>query len=133
MKKIAVITFAFAILVACNSGGDAKTEEKKDTASTQTASNDRTSNPAYQKGLELEAKSDCKTCHGIDVRIQGPSYKEIANKYASLPDTIIGHLANKIIAGGSGVWPVPGLMNPHPGMPKEDAEALVKYVFLFKD
>ena len=134
MKKILLFVPVFFLLVAC--GNDGSSEEKKsDTSSTTTttpaSTGDLSSNPVYQKGLELEAKSDCATCHRIDEKLQGPSFREIANKYASMPDTIVGHLAGKIITGGKGVWGEI-MMTPHPGMSKEDAEALVKYVFLYK-
>jgi len=134
MKKILSIAPVFILLIACNSSGDKKADETKtDTVSKQTTTpaNDLSSNPVYQKGLELEAKSDCATCHRVDEKLQGPSFLEIANKYASMPDTIVGHLAGKIITGGKGVWGEI-MMTPHPALSKDDAEALVKYIFLFK-
>jgi len=59
-------------------------------------------------------------------------YRDVANKYASLPDTIIGHLAGKIITGGNGVWG-DTYMKPHAGLSKEDEEAMVKYILLLKN
>ena len=134
MKKVLLVAPAFFLLIACgnNSSGDAK---KTDTVSKQTTTpagtNDLSSNPVYQKGLELESKSDCATCHRVEEKLQGPSFRDIANKYASMPDTIVGHLAGKIITGGKGVWGEI-MMTPHPALSKDDAEALVKYIFLFK-
>ena len=134
MKKILGFASVFALLIACNNNPSVE-EKKTDTTSTQTTTpaqgNDLSSNPVYQKGLQLEAQSDCPTCHRIDEKLQGPPFRDIANKYASLPDTIISHLANKIISGGKGVWGEI-MMTPHPALSKDDAEALVKYVFLFK-
>jgi cytochrome c len=133
MKKILIIAPVFILLIACNSNSSGD-EKKTDTVSKQTttpAANDLSSNPVYQIGLELEAKSDCATCHRVDEKLQGPPFREIANKYSSMPDTIIGHLASKIISGGKGVWGEI-LMTPHPALTKEDAESLVKYIFLFK-
>jgi cytochrome c len=123
MKKIFLIGFSIAILAACGGGNDSKTEE------TKTA--DITKDPDYQDGLALEIKNDCKTCHSIDTKITGPSFREIADKYANAPDTIVSHLANKVISGGSGVWgAIP--MLPHANMSKADAEAIVKYILLLK-
>lgn len=134
MKKILSFAPVFILLIACNNNSSVD-EKKTDTVSkqttTQAGTNDLSSNPDYQKGLELEAKSDCATCHRIDEKLQGPSFREIANKYGGMPDTIIGHLAGKIISGGKGVWGEI-MMTPHPALSKEDAESLVKYVFLFK-
>ena len=132
MKKILITCMAFAAIAACNSSGDTKADEAKtDAAETKTETADVTKNPDYQKGLELASKSDCFTCHLIDEKLTGPAYAEIANKYAGMPDTIIGHLANKIIQGGTGVWgEVP--MTPHTDLSKEDAEAMAKYILLLK-
>jgi cytochrome c len=111
-----------SLLIAC--GGS---EEKKEPPK----SADITQDPNYQKGLELASKSQCFTCHAVDTKINGPSYREVADKYADYPDTIVSHLANKVITGGSGVWGEV-LMTPHPNLSKEDAETLVRYVLLLK-
>jgi cytochrome c len=128
MKRIWIATLALAFLAACNSGEEPKTEEKKEEAPAQV---DITETPEYKKGLELIGQSDCFTCHSVADKMTGPSYKDVANKYASAGDTIVTHLAKKIIAGGSGVWgQIP--MAPHPNISQEDAEAMVKYVLLLK-
>jgi cytochrome c len=131
MKKIIIITFVIAVsLIACNSGGskeekkEVATEEKKEAA-------EPSDNPDYQAGLAVVAKSDCLTCHKVDEKITGPTYRDVANKYAGMPDTIITHLAHKIINGGTGVWgEVP--MVGHPALSQADAEAAVKYILLLK-
>jgi len=81
--------------------------------------------------LELIAKNDCFTCHQIDDKLNGPPYREVANKYAGMPDTIVTHLAHKVISGGSGVWGEI-MMTPHQGLSEADAEAIVKYILLLK-
>ena len=134
MKKFIILLFAISVLFACNSGGS-KTDTKDNTSTDKKDdAADLSKNPDYQKGLDLIAKSDCLTCHKPvgDERIQGPTYSEVANKYAGLPDTIIGHLADKIIKGGNGVWVTEFTMSPHPSLSKEDAEAMVKYILLLK-
>ena len=137
MKKILLPIAAFAILVACNSGSDTAaetttTESADTTAVAAPVATDFTSDPNYQKGLEIEAKSDCATCHKLNERLVGPSFKEIANKYAGADEAKIDSLAGKVINGGSGIWgQVP--MTPHPAMSKEDAVTVVKYVLLLKD
>lgn len=123
MKKMIFCFLACGILAACGGGDSAKTEAPK------TA--DITKDPAYQKGLELASKSDCFTCHNVDDKVTGPAYREVANKYASLPDTIVSHLAKKIISGGSGVWGEIQ-MTPHPALSQADAEAIVRYILLLK-
>lgn len=129
MKKIVFTAMAFAVLVACNNSDSSKTssdsskEEKKEASPSD--------NPDYKKGLALIGKSDCLTCHKVDEAINGPSYRQVADKYADQAPGIIPTLAEKIIKGGSGTWgAVP--MLPHPSLSQEDAEAMVKYILLLK-
>jgi len=135
MKKLLLIPVALLALIACNNNSST-TEEKKDTGTTTTntappAEVDITANPDYKAGLALIGKNDCLTCHSVNDKINGPAYKDVAAKYASAGDTIVTHLAKKIIAGGSGVWgEVP--MTPHPQVSQADAEQMVKYVLLLK-
>jgi len=134
MKKLLLIPVALIALIACNNNSSS-TEEKKDTGTTTTntapAEVDITTNPDYKAGLALIGKNDCLTCHSVNDKINGPAYKDVANKYATAGDTIVTHLAKKIIAGGSGVWgEVP--MTPHPQVSQADAEQMVKYVLLLK-
>jgi len=128
MKKLFFLYLIPVMIAACGGGGGgdetkSKTEEPKVV--------DITKNPDYQKGLELASKSDCFTCHTVEDKLTGPSYREVANKYASMPDTIVAHLAGKIINGGSGVWGQI-MMTPHPALSQADAEAIVRYVLLLK-
>jgi cytochrome c len=127
MKKI-LTTLAIALVIfACNSGEDKKPEEKAADAPA-TAANDETK---YARAVELIAGSDCLTCHKINERLTGPSYKEVANKY-EVTDANIDSLAGKIITGGAGVWGAVA-MTPHPDLPKEDAKEMVRYILSLKD
>ena len=49
------------------------------------------------------------------INLRALPYREVANKYAGLPDTIVAHLAKKVISGGSGVWGQIQ-MTPHPAL-----------------
>jgi cytochrome c len=70
---------------------------------------------------ELLAKSkNCVACHSVSTKIIGPSYKDIAKKYAS-DDGAAAKLAQKIIKGGSGVW---GSVPMPPNAQVKDDEAL---------
>jgi cytochrome c len=122
MDKI-IISLALILSFAACGGNTTPVETKP--------SNNLSDNPDYQKGVALIAKNDCLTCHKVDEKLIGPAYRDVANKYAGLPDTIITHLANKVMKGGTGVWgDVP--MAPHPNLSQEDAVSLVKYVLLMK-
>ena len=55
----------------------------------------------------LATSKNCMACHAVDKKLVGPSYKDVAAKYAGQKDAV-DKLAVKIIKGGSGVWgPVP--------------------------
>ncbi len=133
MRKFLFMSVAFAFLVACNSNDSTagKTKEDSTANNTTAAANDLSSNPDYQKGLEIESRSDCATCHRVEDRLQGPGYREIANKYAPAADTTIKMLAGKIKNGGSGVWGEV-MMTPHPMLTDAELETLVRYVLLHK-
>lgn len=62
--------------------------------------------PAFAD-LALAQSKNCMACHAADKKLVGPSYKEVAAKYAG-DKAAVDKLATKIIKGGSGVWgPVP--------------------------
>lgn len=122
MKKIMIGLAAAAIIAACGGNGS------KDNKSSST---DITKNSDYQKGLDLVAKYKCMTCHQIDAPLTGPPYRDVANKYGNMPDTIVSHLAKKIITGGNGVWGEI-FMTPHPDVSRADAETMVRYILLLK-
>ena len=123
MKKSILSLALLALLAACGSGSG---ENKS-----QSGAADVSKDPVYQKGLELVGKNDCLTCHKIDDVFTGPSYKQIAEKYAGASDAMITELGQKIIKGGNGVWGS-ALMTPHPAISQQDAEAMVKYILLLK-
>ena len=128
MKKVLGTMVVVVSLIACGGNKESKTAEETTTAAAST--NSLSDNPDYQKGLALVGKSDCLTCHKVDEKNIGPSYRDVAAKYENT-DENVKMLAGKIIKGGSGVWGnIP--MTPHPALSQEDAEALAKYVLLLK-
>ena len=67
--------------------------------------------PAFASA-DLAQKKNCMACHAVDKKVIGPSYKEVAAKYAGQKDAA-DKLAQKIMKGGSGVWgAVPMPANP---------------------
>jgi cytochrome c len=81
-------------------------------------------------GKMLMDKSDCKSCHQSNKASVGPSYSEIAAKYngdAHAPEK----LADKIIAGGGGVWNRKFVMIAHPDLTKNAALEIVRYIMTF--
>ncbi len=53
---------------------------------------------------EALAKSkNCMACHAADKKLVGPSYQDVAKKYAGNGGAV-DMLAAKIVKGGAGVW-----------------------------
>jgi len=53
--------------------------------------------------IALTQKYACNACHGMDKKILGPGFQEVAKKYAGRADGV-DYLAGKIRAGGTGAW-----------------------------
>lgn len=68
----------------------------------------------------------CSACHQVDKRVVGPSFKEVAAKYAA-DNTAAAMLAKKIKQGGSGVWGA-APMPPNPGVSDSDMQQLVSWI-----
>jgi cytochrome c len=58
--------------------------------------------PAMADEALAKAKN-CLACHAVDKKVLGPSYKDIAAKYAGQKDAA-DKLAAKVIKGGVGAW-----------------------------
>ena len=81
--------------------------------------------PALADQALANAKN-CMACHALERKLVGPSYKDVAKKYASQKDAA-EHLAGKIVKGGSGVWgaiPMPA----NPQVNEADARKLAAWV-----
>lgn len=77
--------------------------------------------------LDLAKKSGCLACHGIDKKIVGPSWHDIAAKYkddAGARDLLI----DKVKKGGKGTWG-PAPMPPFsPRVSDVNIEKLVDFI-----
>ena len=80
--------------------------------------------------LALATAKNCMACHAVDKKLVGPSYKDVAAKYAGQKDAA-EKLAGKVLKGGSGVWgPVP--MPANTQVSAEEAKKLVAWVLATK-
>ncbi|AYQ30060.1 MULTISPECIES: c-type cytochrome [unclassified Polaromonas] len=80
--------------------------------------------------LQLATAKNCMACHAVDKKLVGPSYKDVAAKYAGQKDAA-DKLAAKIIKGGSGVWgPVP--MPANAQVSPDEAKKLAAWVLATK-
>ena len=127
MNKYVAICALFAIVSCGNDQGDPNKE-----------SNVMLPEPVFKvmdsaaaskhEGLALIEGGDCLTCHKMDVKVVGPSYQEVADKYT---EADVDKLAAKIIEDGKGVWgEIP--MTAHKGMSTENAKKMVEYILTLK-
>lgn len=80
--------------------------------------------------LQLATAKNCMACHAVATKLVGPSYKDVAAKYAGQKDAV-DKLAAKIIKGGSGVWgPVP--MPANAQVNPDEAKKLAAWVMTQK-
>ncbi|HLU14295.1 MAG TPA: c-type cytochrome [Burkholderiaceae bacterium] len=72
------------------------------------------------------AKNACLACHAVDNKLVGPSYRDVAEKYAgdaAAADTLAQHIKG----GSSGVWgPIP--MPPNPGVSDDELQQIVSWI-----
>lgn len=82
-------------------------------------------------GEELARKGNCMTCHAIDQKALGPSFREISAKYKN-DKSAQSALERKVRNGGAGAW---GKM-PMPATAKsisdDDVKSIVHWVLSFK-
>ncbi|MDI1270099.1 MAG: c-type cytochrome [Polaromonas sp.] len=80
--------------------------------------------------LQLATAKNCMACHAVATKLVGPSYKDVAAKYAGQKDAV-DKLAVKIVKGGAGVWgPVP--MPANAQVNADDAKKLAAWVMTQK-
>jgi cytochrome c len=85
--------------------------------------------PAHAS-MDLAKAKNCTACHAVDKKLIGPSYKDVAAKYASDKDAV-AKLSKKVREGGVGAWgqiPMPA----NPQVNADEATALVKWVLAQK-
>lgn len=79
---------------------------------------------------QLAQQKACVACHAADKKILGPSFKDIAAKYAGQKDAV-DKLAQKVIKGGVGVWgqaPMPA----NSSVSEAEAKTLVQWILTHK-
>ncbi len=85
--------------------------------------------PAFANA-DLAQKKSCLACHATDKKLVGPSYKDVAAKYAGQKDAA-AKLAEKIQKGGVGNWgqiPMPA----NPQVSADEAKTLAAWVLSIK-
>lgn len=76
--------------------------------------------------LELAREKNCMACHAVDKKMVGPSYQDVAKKYAGQKGAQ-DMLAQKIVKGSQGVWgTVP--MPPNAHVTNAEAQTLAQWI-----
>jgi cytochrome c551/c552 len=73
----------------------------------------------------LAQKHACTACHGLDSKLVGPSFQDIAKKQGSRADAL-DYLVGKIKAGGEGVWGA--IPMPPQTLGDDDAKAIAQWL-----
>lgn len=77
-------------------------------------------------GKILTQTLDCKSCHKENEKSIGPSFMQVAQKYAKTPNAA-SYLSEKIVKGGGGVWGET-VMSAHPNLPQGDVQQIVSWI-----
>ena len=85
--------------------------------------------PAFADQALASAKN-CMSCHTVEKKLVGPSYKEVAAKYAGQAGAV-DKLAVKIMKGGSGVYG-PVQMPANTQVNEAEAKKLAAWVLSMK-
>jgi cytochrome c len=81
--------------------------------------------PAFASST-LATQKACLACHAVDKKLVGPSYQDVAKKYAGQKDAV-AVLTKAIKTGGSGKYsPIP--MPPQAALSEADAKTLATWV-----
>ena len=82
--------------------------------------------PVAMPVTELARRKACLSCHGVDNRVVGPAFREVARRYRG-QQGVEAKLVEKLRRGGGGAWG-PLAMPPNPDLAAADATALVRWV-----
>ena len=76
---------------------------------------------------KLLTSHNCMSCHQVDKKIVGPSFKEVAQHYANV-DSAETYLPKKIIDGGTGNWNGNIAMPANPLLTEDQAKDITRFI-----
>jgi len=83
-----------------------------------------------QADQDLATKNQCMACHAVDKKLVGPSYRDVAKRYAGNPQAQ-DLLARSIKTGGQGKWGAIS-MPAQTKLSEEDARKLAAWILNVK-
>ena len=75
-------------------------------------------------GLKLINASGCKSCHAIEKKVAGPSYRDVAIRYEQKDKQ---NIIRRIAKGSQGIWGE-NMMAAHPQLKLDEVEEMVNYI-----
>lgn len=123
------ISFLLVLLLCASCGNQEGKQPEKTVSGTDSLVNSSGASAPIEvrEGAKLITSNDCFTCHQLEQKLVGPSYKDIARKYPHV-EGVVSNLASGIVRGSKGVWG-PEVMTPHPNVTHEQAREMVLYIF----
>ncbi len=103
--------------------------EKQGTAPTGSPNNEIKAAPTValltaKDVSKILSQNSCSACHGMDTKLVGPSFKEIAAKYGKKNSAT--YLEDKIKKGGAGVWGA--IPMPAQGISDDNAKLVARWL-----
>lgn len=135
--RIYLIPFIAIVISSCSSKNDSRSSSSnyKNEISEPSQEVEEQEVPGKEdftkhKGLVLIEKSDCTTCHASNIKLVGPSYKEIALRYEASFDGQRARLVAAVLKGSNGEWgEVP--MTAHPQHTEDEINSMLNYIMTF--
>lgn len=90
----------------------------------------RTGRAGVAPGEKLFQSNNCVTCHAIDHKVVGPSFLDVARKYAGQANAV-PILSDAIKKGHVGTWGVVP-MPAHPNLSDSDIKTIVDWILSLK-
>lgn len=87
------------------------------------------SQPAFADE-KLAGTKNCLACHSVNTQVVGPSFKDVAKKYAG-DKSAVNTLAAKVRGGGGGVWGAIA-MPTNPQVNEAESKKLVTWILGLK-
>ena len=88
-------------------------------------------NTFAENGEALAKSNNCLTCHAIDKKVLGPSFKDIAAKYRNDKGAQAA-LEKKVRSGGAGVWDKMPMPATAMSVSDGDIKSIVQWVLSLK-
>lgn len=86
--------------------------------------------PKIMDAKQLMQKTGCFNCHGVDRKIIGPAFREIAGKYRGNAEAS-ANVTRQITQGGAGLWgPIP--MPPFKQFSEAEIKVLADWILVQK-